>query len=150
MTARALSFEPMGEQDIDWVLEQETVLQPSPWSRQNFSDSLIAGHSCWLMRDGGKPIGYAIVLVVLDEAHLLNLGVAQSAQGTGLGARLLKHLLVCAKDYNLRQFFLEVRPSNLPALALYRRAGFTEIGRRKGYYASPAGREDALVMRLEL
>lgn len=150
MTARSLSFAPLGEHDLGWVVEQEACLHSFPWSLQNFIDSLAAGHSCWLMRDAGTPVGYAVVLVVLDEAHLLNISVARDAQGRGLGGQLLGYLISLARSDGIRQFFLEARPSNLSALALYRRAGFMEIGRRKGYYPSREGREDAIVMRLEL
>jgi len=145
----ALSFAPMGEHDLDWVVEQEASLHRFPWSRKNFTDSLETGHACWLMRDAGAPVGYAVVLVVLDEAHLLNISVVRAAQGRGLGSCLLEHLLSVAWGEGVEQFFLEVRPSNLAALTLYRRAGFVEIGRRKGYYPSQDGREDAIVMRLE-
>ncbi|MDR2881880.1 MAG: ribosomal protein S18-alanine N-acetyltransferase [Azoarcus sp.] len=146
---RSLSFVPMSEHDLAWVVEQEACLHPFPWSLGNFSDSLAAGHSCWLMRDAGVPVGYAVMLGVLDEAHLLNISVVHAAQGCGLGSRLLEYLLSVARSSGVRQFFLEVRPSNLLALALYRRAGFVEIGRRKGYYPASEGREDAIVMRLE-
>jgi ribosomal-protein-alanine N-acetyltransferase len=149
MTVCALSFEPMAEQDLGWVVGQESALHRSPWSRRNFTDSLVAGHGCWLMRDAGAPVGYAVVLYVLDEAHLLNISVVRAAQGRGMGARLLEYLISSARNSGIKQFFLEVRPSNLSALALYRRAGFVEISRRKGYYPSPGGREDAIVMRLE-
>jgi len=149
MTAHALSFVSMTERDLDWVVEQEAMLHSFPWSRNSFADSLAAGHACWLMRDADVPVGYAVVLGVLDEAHLLNISVVRAAQGRGLGRRLLDYLLSVAFRAGVRQFFLEVRPSNLPALALYRRAGFVEIGRRKGYYPSPGGREDAIVMKLE-
>ena len=145
----ALSFAPMGEHDLDWVVEQEASLHRFPWSRKNFTDSLETGHACWLMLETDVPVGYAVVLAVLDEAHLLNISVVRAAQGRGLGSRLLEYLLSIAWSKGIRRFFLEVRPSNLAALALYRRAGFVEIGRRKGYYPSPEGREDAIVMRLE-
>jgi ribosomal-protein-alanine N-acetyltransferase len=140
----------MCEHDLDWVVEQEAALHSFPWTRGNFVDSLSAGHGCWLMSDAGRPVAYAIVLIVLDEAHLLNISVVRDAQGRGLGRHLLEHLIADARRGGIRQFFLEVRPSNVPALALYRCAGFVEIGQRKGYYPSSGGRENAIVMRLEL
>jgi ribosomal-protein-alanine N-acetyltransferase len=150
MTVCSLSFAPMAEHDLDWVVEQEASLHRFPWSRGNFTDSLAAGYGCWLMLETGVPVGYAVMLCVLDEAHLLHISVVRAAQERGLGSRLLEHLFSTARGKGLRQFFLEVRPSNLSALALYRRAGFVEIARRRGYYPSPDGREDAIVMRLEL
>jgi ribosomal-protein-alanine N-acetyltransferase len=140
----------MSARDLDWVVEQEAVLQLFPWSRGNFTDSLAAGHACWLLFDAGLPVGYTVALTVLDEIHLLNLGVTRDAQGRGLGRRLLEHLIASARRDGIHVFFLEVRPSNLPALALYQSAGFVEIARRKAYYPSTSGREDAIVMKLEL
>jgi ribosomal-protein-alanine N-acetyltransferase len=143
-------FAPMDERDLDWVVAQEAALQTFPWTRGNFVDSLAAGYSNWLMFDAGEPIAYAVVLIVFDEAHLLNLGVANPAQGRGYGQRLLEHLLGEARLGGIRHYFLEVRPSNSRAIALYRRNGFVEIGRRRGYYPLAGGREDAIVMRREL
>ncbi|MDR1425107.1 MAG: ribosomal protein S18-alanine N-acetyltransferase [Azoarcus sp.] len=150
MSAPPLDFVAMGVDDLDWVTAQEGELHRFPWTRGNFADSLASGHACWLMRENGRLAGYAVTLAVLDEAHLLNISVVREAQGRALGLRLLEHLLEAARQSGARQFFLEVRPSNAAARALYRRAGFVEIGRRKGYYPGPEGREDAIVMRLEL
>ncbi|THF55948.1 ribosomal-protein-alanine N-acetyltransferase [Pseudothauera rhizosphaerae] len=140
----------MSEADLEWVTANEAELHPYPWTRGNFADSLGAGYSAWIQSDGGHPCGYAVVLSVLDEAHLLNISVARGAQGRGLGGALLDFLCARARASGATQFFLEVRPSNQPALALYRRTGFEPIGRRKGYYPAPGGREDAIVMRLPL
>jgi len=145
----SLNFVPMSDHDLDWVVEQEAALHRFPWNRKSFIDSLAAGYGCWLMCNAGTPVGYAVVLNVLDEAHLLNISVIRTAQRHGLGRRFVEYLISTARDSGVRQFFLEVRPSNLPAIALYQRAGFVEIARRKGYYPSPDGREDAIVMRLE-
>ncbi|MCL2591340.1 MAG: ribosomal protein S18-alanine N-acetyltransferase [Betaproteobacteria bacterium] len=140
----------MTDHDLDWVVEQEAILHRFPWSRRNFADSLAAGYACWMMRDTDEPVGYAVVLDVLDEAHLLNISVIRAAQRRGLGSSLLGYLLSTAQEDGIRQFFLEVRPSNQGAIAFYRRAGFVEIAQRKGYYPSRDGREDAIVMKLEL
>ncbi|WP_234418992.1 ribosomal protein S18-alanine N-acetyltransferase [Parazoarcus communis] len=143
-------FTPMSEDDLDWVSDREAELHPFPWSRGNFADALAAGYASWIMHEAGRPIGYSIVLGVLDEAHLLNISVVRDAQGQGRGARLLAHLFAEARHSGAREFFLEVRPSNQSALALYNRSGFIEIGRRKGYYPATDGREDAIVMKASL
>lgn len=143
-------FAPMSEEDLDWVVAQEACLHPFPWSRANFLDSLAAGYGSWIMHESRMPTGYAIVLGVLDEAHLLNISVAREVQGRGRGGLLLEHLFAQARHAGASQFFLEVRPSNVPARALYHKAGFVEIGRRKGYYPASNGREDAIVMRAAL
>ena len=90
-------------------------------------------------------------MAVVDEAHLLNVAVAQERQREGLGRYLLDKICACARGLSMDSILLEVRPTNLRALAVYERYGFTEIGRRRGYYPAHHGqREDAIVMRLGL
>ena len=145
-----LAFRPMLASDIPWVTAREQELHLTPWSAGNFGDSLEAGYSCWLATDAWEPVGYAVLLVVVDEAHLLNITVAGTHQRQGVGRALLNFLFNRARLAGAAQMFLEVRPSNEPAQALYRQTGFEFIGRRKGYYPAAEGREDALVMRLAL
>ncbi|MDD3354893.1 MAG: ribosomal protein S18-alanine N-acetyltransferase [Zoogloea sp.] len=140
----------MAEADLEWIAAQDRLLYPYPWTAGNFADALQAGYSCWSVFEGQEQIGYAVLMMVLDEAHILNISVMKPHQGRGLGRRLLEHLAEVARSRGGRQLFLEVRPSNLPALALYDKAGFRQIGRRKGYYPAEGGREDALVMQLHL
>ncbi len=147
---RELSFAAMTANDLEWVAAREAELHAHPWSRGNFMDALAAGYEAWIMHRAGEPIGYAIVLNVLDEAHLLDIGVVSAAQGQGLGRDFLGWLCERAKEHGADSFFLEVRPSNVAALQLYERFGFAEIGRRRGYYPAAKGREDAIVMRLAL
>ena len=143
-------FFPMNERDLDSVATLEASLQAFPWSRGNFADSLTAGHSAWVCRLGGDLIGFSVIMRVLDEAHLLNFGVAQRYQGQGHGARLLRHVMALAKRHGAGKLFLEVRPSNVRAVELYRHFGFNQIGVRRGYYPAAIGREDALVFDKEL
>lgn len=145
-----LVWAPMKFDDLDWVLQTEQVLHPFPWTRKNFEDSLFAGYSCWVMRLDGALAGYAVMMSVLDEAHLLNISVAQAVQGRGLGALLLDHLCDVAKRAGAIQMLLEVRPSNQAAQRLYVKAGFGLLSVRKGYYRAHEGREDALVMQRNL
>lgn len=140
-------FLPLTDADLDWVVREERDLHPFPWTRGNFADSLAAGYSCWLMMADGQRAGYAVVLMVMDEAHLLNISVVRSMQGLGLGRSLLDFVAGTARQRGATQIFLEVRPSNASALALYRNSGFEPISRRKAYYPAPEGREDAIVMR---
>lgn len=150
MTAAGLVFVPMREGDLEWAATQDALLYPFPWSVGNFADSMSAGYGCWTMCEGGERAGYAVLMMVLDEAHILNISVIAERQRRGLGRSLLDHLGEVARQAGARQMFLEVRPSNGAALALYERAGFETIGRRKGYYPAVGGREDALVMRSRL
>ena len=148
-TSAGLTLVPMTLDDVDEVHALECSVFPHPWSRANFSDSVQAGYDGWLLRDEHKALaGYFLLMYALDEAHLLDVAVAGKRQGTGLGRYLLDTLCARAKEMGAESVLLEVRPSNERALAVYRRYGFAEIGRRKGYYPAHEGkREDAIVMR---
>lgn len=136
--------------DLDAVMAIEPVIYPYPWSRGNFSDSLAAGHSCWIAEQNRRIVGYAVLMLVLDEAHLLNISIAAGHQGHGLGRALLAHVQDTARQYGAQQMFLEVRPSNTPALRLYESFGFNEMAIRRGYYPAQGGREDAILMGMVL
>lgn len=143
-------FFPMNEHDLDAVAALESSIQAFPWSRGHFADSLRAGHSVWVCRLGGDLVGFSVIMCVLDEAHLLNIGVSQRYQGLGYGARMLRHVMHNAKQYGAQKIFLEVRPSNQRAVELYRHFGFNQIGLRRSYYPAEVGREDGLVFDKEL
>ncbi len=144
-------FEPMLTRDVDEIVAIEREIYPFPWTRGNFQDALAAGYSAWVLRDAdGALIGYAVVMLALGEAHLLNLSVARAYQRCGFGWRLLDWMAQRARDHGARTMLLEVRPSNVAAQRLYARYGFERIGVRRGYYPSHGGREDALVMRISL
>jgi [ribosomal protein S18]-alanine N-acetyltransferase len=137
---------PMNARDLDEIVAIEDTVYPYPWTRGNFSDSLAAGYSTWVCRVGGELVGYMVVMMVVDEAHLLNISVDKRQQGKGFGARLLRHAMRVAKTLGARTLLLEVRPSNTRALELYRHFGFVRIGVRKAYYPAVEGREDAMVL----
>lgn len=147
-----LTATPMTTSDLDEVWALERSVFPFPWTRGNFADSLNSGYDCWTVRDAaGELAGYYLLMYALDEAHLLDVAVAARRQGQGLGRRLLNGLAARARSQGMTSILLEVRPSNERALEVYRRHGYIHIGRRKAYYpAGPAGREDAIVMRLDL
>ena len=136
---------PMHERDLDAVAALEAQVQIFPWSRGNFVDSIHNGHSLWVCRLGAEIIGFVVWMRIIDEAHLLNIGVHPSHQGKGFGARLLRQTMEQARLAGARTLFLEVRPSNDRAVALYRQFGFRQIGLRRGYYPAIVGREDGLV-----
>ncbi len=144
-------YVPMTPRDLDDVVEVEREIYPFPWTRGNFADALAAGYSAWVLRGPQDALqAYAIVMPVLDEAHLLNLSVARAHQGGGLGFATLRWVSEVAREYGARSLLLEVRPSNAPALRLYERYGFQRIGLRRAYYPAHEGREDAVVMRIAL
>lgn len=140
----------MREVDLPAVMAIEQRAYAFPWTQGVFRDCLLAHHPSWVLIEHDRIIGYAVLSVAADEAHVLNLCTAPEAQGRGHGRRLLRALLQLARGRGAQRVFLEVRPSNAPAIALYHDEGFNEIGRRPRYYPAKDGREDALVMALEL
>lgn len=141
-----LEWAPMHIDDLDAVLAVENVIYPFPWTAGNFRDSLASGYDCWIVSESGIMVGYAVVMTVVDEAHLLNLSVAAERQRQGIGGEMLETLCDMAARGGLLRMLLEVRPSNAAAVALYVGHGFAEIGRRRAYYPAADGREDAIVM----
>lgn len=144
------SLGPMREQDLAEVMAIEDAIYSHPWTRGNFADSLRAGYECRVLRLSGELIGYFVLMVAAGEAHLLNLSVAARHQRSGHGAALLREAGALAHRLGARSLFLEVRPSNRAAQALYTRFGFRRVGVRRAYYPAHAGREDALVLALPL
>lgn len=140
----------MGLQDVDGVLAIEQAVQPYPWSRGNFADALNSGYLCYVDDVQGELRGFVVLMPGVGEAELLNIAVAAAHQRRGLGEKMLERICEIAAAQHLDRIFLEVRASNLPAIALYRRAGFGQVGLRRGYYRNAAGSEDALVMACEL
>lgn len=153
MSARldtAPRYRRMTTRDLDIVMVIEQAIYSQPWTRGNFSDSLAAGYHCWIAECGDMVVGYSVVMIAAGEAHLLNLSVAAQWQRRGLGSELLRFMLGLARDCAVARIYLEVRPSNTAALALYTQAGFARIGVRRGYYPARGGSEDAVVMEFVL
>jgi ribosomal-protein-alanine N-acetyltransferase len=140
----------MRETDLDAVMAVEVRAYPFPWTRGIFRDCLDAGYAMWLQERQGDLVGYGVLSIAADEAHILNLCIAPGNEGQGLGQRMLQSLLKIARGHGAQRVFLEVRPSNTRAITLYERSGFNEIGRRPRYYPAQNGREDAIVMAMEL
>lgn len=143
-------FRPMQMDDLDTIMQIEPQIYTHPWTRGNFSDSINSGYSAWVLLLHEEIIGYALLMMVLDEAHLLNLSIAGKYQKQGLGRFLLEYMLQIAKNHDATNMFLEVRPSNISAIALYENIGFNEMAIRRGYYPAANGREDAILMGLAL
>jgi ribosomal-protein-alanine N-acetyltransferase len=148
----SLHFIPMQADDLRDVVTIENDVYPYPWTRGNFLDSLYSGYETWTLRDaGGSLAGYFLMMFAVDEAHLLNITVRRGLHGKGIGRMQLDKVMALARERGLSSVLLEVRPSNLRALEVYKRYGFVQIGIRKGYYpAADNTREDAIVMRIKL
>lgn len=144
---------PMAADDLDAVMALEQQAYAFPWTRGNFQDSLLGGHPITLLFavEDERLLGYSVGMVGVEELHLLNLTVHPEVQGQGHGSTLLEALCVLGRGLGCARVLLEVRASNALAQHLYRRRGFVELGRRKGYYPAGRGpREDAIVMALPL
>lgn len=141
---------PITEADIDSIMEIEITVYPHPWTPGIFRDCLRVGYYCQLMETAQVVEAYGIMSVAARECHILNLCVRKQVQGKGIGKIMLEHLLGAAKRLHAETAFLEVRPSNKPALALYSAVGFNEVGIRRAYYPDTEGREDALILALDL
>jgi [ribosomal protein S18]-alanine N-acetyltransferase len=144
------TIRPMRLDDIGAVMRMETQIYEFPWSEGNFRDSLGAGYSCWMLFGAGVLTGYAVVMMGVEEAHLLNLSIATARRRQGLGKKFMEHLRQSAKAQASQRFLLEVRQSNWVARSFYASQGFTELGVRRYYYPTGDGREDAVVMELKL
>ncbi|MGZ8257434.1 MAG: ribosomal protein S18-alanine N-acetyltransferase [Gallionella sp.] len=140
----------MTGRDVAAVCAIEQAVQLHPWSAGNFNDALKSGYRCVLHEIAGEIVSYAVLMPVVDEAELLTIAVAPCHQRKGLGGVLLADMLGWASSQKLHKIFLEVRVSNAAAIALYRATRFVDVGLRRGYYPSAAGREDALLMACEL
>mgnify|MGYP006181701345 CR=1 FL=1 len=120
---------PMRETDLAEVMAIEDAIYTHPWTRGNFADSLRAGYECRTWRLDGELAGYFVLMIGAGEAHLLNLSVAAAHQRRGHGSLLLAEAAALARGRSARSLFLEVRPSNRAAQALYHWIGFsTEKG----------------------
>ena len=150
--AEQFAFARMQPADLCAVEAIERQLYAYPWSMANFDDSLASGYQCWVARDAAATlVGYFLVMLAPDEAHLLNITIAPAWQGRGLARLMLDRISAIARGHAAPAVLLEVRPSNPHALAVYRHVGFRQIGLRKRYYpAADQQREDAIVMRLDL
>jgi ribosomal-protein-alanine N-acetyltransferase len=150
--AEELSFRLMDESDLDAVCDLEARAYEFPWSRAIIGGCTTVPYRIWLGFLPGESthISQAFLSITLDEAHILNLSVEPGFQGRGFGGHMLNHLKKDAREQGARQMFLEVRESNRAAMQMYLNHGFNEVGRRRNYYPTAAGREDALVYGLQL
>ncbi len=145
---RQFAFRRASVDDVPEVASLERIAFTDPWSASEFEQLARSAHAIFLVAAGpaGEALaGYVIVAAVMDEAEVLNLAVAPSCRGLGVGGMLLDASLSEAAAAGATSVFLEVRESNVAARALYLSRGFSEISRRRRYYRRPV--EDALVLR---
>ena len=135
--------------DVKAIAELESICFSDPWSENSIASELDNRLSYWLVaEEQGKIVGYVGSQSVLDGADMMNLAVAPEYRRRGVAAALVDDLVDHLRQKGIVVLLLEVRASNAPAIALYERHGFEQVGRRPRYYRNP--REDALIMRKEL
>ena len=134
--------------------ELHAPLFPQAWDAASFRELLgHPGATSFLARAGDPPeiVGFIVGRLVADEAEMLSLGVHKEWQRLGIGRQLVQALARAAKKADVHRLYLEVSVTNAPALVLYKRLGFQEAGRRKGYYErAGAAPDDAINLSLAL
>lgn len=143
----SLIIEAFNEIDVLTISSIEKDTYKFGWTNKNFLDSLNSKYICKKLVNNSLLVGYFVWMIVEEECHILNFTIASGRQKRGLGKWMLSRLLVSLAEYKLKSVFLEVRTSNKSAINLYGKNGFEIVGRRKNYYPSFTGREDALVMK---
>ncbi len=141
-----VTIRDMNHDDLSMVSDIERRSYEFPWSHGVFRDCLLAGYNNIVLVRGDIVAGYGVLSVAAGEAHILNICVDPAHRSRGYGEHLLDEMLFRARSALVRQVFLEVRPSNEPALALYRKKGFHKVAERPAYYQAHDGREDAAVL----
>lgn len=140
------SIRDMTHDDLSMVSDIERRSYAFPWSHGVFRDCLLAGYQTIVLVRGDTVAGYGVLSVAAGEAHILNICVEPDFRSRGYGEKLLDEMLFRARAASVRQIFLEVRPSNERAIALYRKKGFHQVANRPAYYQAQEGREDAAVL----
>ncbi len=149
-----LHFRNITKQNLPELLAIEQAATPFPWSEKAHADAIHCNYPSLLLEIENKIKGFVIFNWLADECHLLNIVIAPVSQGQGLAKALIMQMLELADSQNMSKVILEVRASNTPAMALYKKLGFEQIGLRKNYYrgnlTQESGREDAIVMKKAL
>ena len=140
----------MTHDDLSMVSDIERRSYEFPWSHGVFRDCLLAGYQTIVLERGDAVAGYGVLSIAAGEAHILNICVHPAHRSRGYGEQLLDEILYRARSAQVRQIFLEVRPSNERAIALYRKKGFYQVANRPAYYQAHGGREDAAVLAKKL
>jgi ribosomal-protein-alanine N-acetyltransferase len=153
-TGGVTALRAMAVPDVPTVagIEQQAYPAAQAWAEGIFRDCLRVGYLCQVLEVDAVLVGYGILSIAAGEAHLLNVCVAPDHQGQGFGRLLVEHMLDLADRYKAQTVYLEVRPSNTSARALYKSLGFRRIGVRKSYYPALPGepREDAIQLARDI
>lgn len=143
----------MQSDDIDCVYDIEMSAHKSPWDRQILLDCLLVGYDCRVLEiknEEPEIVSYIMCRYVGDVCHILNLCVAPAHQKHGYGYYLLQQFIDSLTSTEINLIVLEVRPTNMTALSLYKKLGFEHVRIKRGYYRDPDGIEDAIVLQKSL
>lgn len=144
-----ITFERMSNEHISQIVELEKLCFSDPWSVNAFEYELTNPLSLWLVAvEYNRVVGYIGSQTVLDESDIMNVAVLPEYRRKGVGHHLVTSLSDHLTQHNVKSLSLEVRISNSPAISLYKKLGFEQVGLRPNYYRHP--KEDALIMRKEL
>lgn len=134
---------------VPQVAELEKLCFSAPWSANSIAHELTTDYSFWLVaEDDGAVVGYIGSQIAFPEADVMNVAVRPEYRRRGVGQILVEALSTHLRNIDCESLTLEVRASNAPAIALYEKLGFAQVGRRPNYYRNP--KEDALILRKEL
>ena len=143
-----MRIETMNSSHVDQIAQLEKLCFSDPWSINSIASELDNKLAFWLVAtEEDRVAGYIGSQTVMDETDMMNVAVHPDYRRKGIAEALVNGLVEELKRKESRCLTLEVRASNVPAIALYEKLGFSEIGRRKNYYRNP--REDALILRKE-
>lgn len=136
-------------QDVPAVAEIEKACFSLPWSEQSLVDSVVREDTMFLVcEDAQEIVGYIGMYLSFDEGDITNVAVSPAHRKKGYGEAIVSKAVELAKEKQLEMILLEVRVSNVPAISLYKKMGFEEIGIRKNFYEHPV--EDAIIMKCPL
>ena len=138
----------MPAEDIPAVVEIEKECFSLPWSEKSFAESIVREDTIFLVCEekDGAIMGYIGMYLSFDEASITNVAVASQFRKRGCGKQLVIAAKTAAKEAGAESIFLEVRVSNVPAISLYKKQGFENLGIRKKFYEHPV--EDAIIMKV--
>ena len=143
-----MKIETMNSGHVAPIAELEKICFSDPWSEKSIASELDNKLAFWLVATEGERVaGYIGSQTVMDETDMMNVAVHPDFRRQGIAEALVNGLVEHLKTVGSRCLTLEVRASNTPAIDLYEKLGFSEIGRRRNYYRNP--REDALILRKE-
>ena len=142
-------IENMTAAHVSQIAELEKLCFSDPWSEKSIETELSCRLSVWLVAlEGEQVVGYVGSQTVIDESDMMNIAVHPDFRRRGIAEALVADLEAALRQRGSRALTLEVRDSNAPAIALYEKLGFAQVGLRKNYYRNP--KEDARILRKEL